>query len=61
MLFQCNSASERKTPLHIHGFVYGESAFTPKGIGVIHLVIDIATGALKDLNVTVKLGPAQKH
>jgi hypothetical protein len=60
-LFQSNSPSERKNPLQIYGFVYGEKFLTPKGINVTDIVIDVATGVVKDLNVTVKVEYTQKN
>lgn len=52
---QSNSPSERKNPLQIYGFVYGEKYLTPKGINLTNIVIDVTTGAVKDLDVTVKV------
>jgi len=53
--FQSDSHSERKNPLQIYGFVYGERFFILKGMNVTDIAIDVATGAVKDLNVTMKV------
>lgn len=53
MSFQSHSPSERKNPLQIYGFVYGKKISTPKGMNLTNAVIDVDTGALKDLDVTV--------
>jgi len=55
LLNQRNSPSERTTPLEIHGFVYGEDFITCNSVRVIDILIDVATGAVKDLNVTAKV------
>lgn len=51
-LFQRNSPSERKTSLDVYGFVYGEEPLTPNGVQLTDIIIDVDTGAVKDLQVT---------
>jgi len=61
-VFQSKSPSNRANPLQVHGFVYGEQFLrSPKRINVTGIVLDIATGGIKDLNVTVTVVFAHKN
>lgn len=55
MLFQKHSPSERKNPLEVYGFVYGEDPLTTIRVHVTDIVLDVATGIVKDLEVTTKV------